>query len=60
MIVRLVYQNALPIAVLLRSDQATGQPLQAGQSLEMVFDLDPDADGQATLTLVCEPDRRSP
>lgn len=55
MIVKLVFTNALPVPVRLYSDQATAQPLQAGQTLEMMFDLQPDADGVADLVLVCEP-----
>lgn len=54
MIVKLIYRNQLAVPVLLRSDQASGQPLAPGQSLEMVFDLEPDADGTADLVLVCE------
>ncbi len=55
MIVKLHYTNGLPEAVLLYSDLATAQPLAAGQSLEMTFALQEDADGVADLVLVCEP-----
>ena len=55
MIIKLHYTNGLPEPVLLYSDLATAQPLQAGQSLEMTFALEPDADGVADLVLVCEP-----
>ena len=55
MIVKLTYRNQLSMPVLVRSNQGTGQPLEAGQSLEMTFDLDPDADGVADLMLVVEP-----
>ena len=55
MIVKLAYTNALPIPVLLRSNQGTGQPLLPEQVLEMTFSLEPDADGVADLVLVCEP-----
>ena len=55
MILRLIYRNELGVPVLLRSNQATGQPLQPGQDLEMVFSLEEDDDGAADLVLVCEP-----
>jgi len=55
MIVKLTYTNALPVPVLLRSNEATGQPLLPQQALEMTFSLEPDADGVADLVLVCEP-----
>lgn len=55
MIVKLVFTNGLAVPVLLRSDQATGQPLQAGQALEMMFDLQAGLDGIADLVLVVEP-----
>ena len=51
MLVKLTYQNGLAIPVLVLSNQATGQPLEAGQSLEMTLDLEPDADGVADLFL---------
>ena len=55
MIVKLTYRNGLSEAVLLYSDQATAQPLAPGQSLEMTFAVEEDADGVADLVLVCEP-----
>ena len=55
MIVKLSYTNALSVPVLVRSNEATGQPLLPGQSLEMMFDMEPDADGVADLILVVEP-----
>lgn len=55
MLVKLTYRNELPVPVSVRSNQATGQPLLPGQSLEMMFDLDPDEDGVADLVLVVEP-----
>lgn len=55
MIVKLTFTNDLPRDVLLRSNQGTGQPLVPGQSLEMTFSLEPDADGVADLVLICEP-----
>lgn len=55
MLVKLTYTNSLRVPVLVRSNQATGQPLDAGQSLEMTLDLDPDVDGVADLVLVVEP-----
>ena len=55
MIVKLHYENRLPIPVLVRSNQGTGQPLQPRQSLEMTFSLEPDADGVADLILIVEP-----
>lgn len=57
MIVKLTYTNALSVPVQLRSNQATGQPLQPGQPLEMTFDMQPDKDGVAQLILICEPAR---
>lgn len=55
MLVKLTYTNALTVPVLVRSNEATGQPLEAGQSLEMTFDLDRDRDGVADIVLVVEP-----
>jgi len=55
MILKLTYRNDLSIPVLLRSNQATGQPLVAGQALEMTFAVEEDADGVADLVLICEP-----
>lgn len=55
MIVKLTYRNELPVPVLVRSNQGTGQPLLAGQALEMTFDLDAGPDGVADLVLVVEP-----
>ena len=55
MIVKLHYENQLNIPVLVRSDMATGQPLLPHQTLEMMFNLEPDADGIADLTLIVEP-----
>ena len=55
MLVKLTYTNALPTPVLVRSNQGTGQPLQPGQSLEMTFSMEPDADGVADLVLIVEP-----
>lgn len=55
MLVKLTYRNELAQAVLVRSNEATGQPLAPGQSLEMMFDMQPDADGIADLILVVEP-----
>jgi hypothetical protein len=57
MIVKLTYTNDLNQDVLLRSNQGTGQPLVPGQSLEMTFSMEPDADGVADLILICEPVR---
>lgn len=55
MIVKLTYTNALPIPVLVRSNQGSGQPLLPRQSLEMTFDLPPDEDGVSDLILIVEP-----
>jgi hypothetical protein len=55
MLIKLTYRNALAVPVLVRSNEATGQPLLPGQSLEMMFDIEPDADGVADLVLVVEP-----
>jgi len=55
MIIKLTYTNSLPVPVLLRSNQGTGQPLLPNQSLEMTFAMEPDEDGTADLILVCEP-----
>lgn len=54
MIVKLTFENQLNIPVLLRSDMATGQPLQSHQTLEMTFSLEPDPDGIADLLLIVE------
>lgn len=55
MIVKLTYRNEQQVPVLVRSNQGSGQPLEAGQALEMTFDLEPGADGTADLVLVVEP-----
>lgn len=56
MIIKLTYTNALAVPVLLRSSEATGQPILPRQTLEMTFQAtDPDADGVVELKLVCEP-----
>jgi hypothetical protein len=55
MIIKLTYRNGLAEPVLLYSDQATAQPLAAGQTLEMTFAVEEDADGVADLVLICEP-----
>jgi hypothetical protein len=55
MIVTLTYTNSLPIPVSLRSSLGSAQPLLAHQTLEMVFSLQEDEDGNADLVLVCEP-----
>lgn len=55
MIVKLIFENQLPVPVLLRSDMATGQPLEPHQTLEMMFNLEPDADGTTELMLIVEP-----
>jgi len=57
MIVKLTVENGLAHAVLVRSNMATGQPLVAGQSLEMTFELHEDDDGAADLVVVVEPVR---
>lgn len=55
MIIKLIYTNALLVPVLLRSNQGTGQPLMAGQTLEMTFQAtDPDEDDVSELILYCE------
>lgn len=55
MIVKLSYTNSLPIPVVLRSNIASQQPLEAGQSVEVMFELQPEPDGVTELVLVCEP-----
>lgn len=55
MIVKLKFENRLAAPVLVRSSMATGQPLVAGQSLEMTFSLHEDEDGAADLVLIVEP-----
>lgn len=55
MIVKLTYTNDLPIPVSVRSSMGSAQPLVAHQTLEMVFDLQEDEDGNADLVLICEP-----
>jgi hypothetical protein len=55
MIVKLTYTNSLAQPVTLRSNIASEQPLQAGQRLEVTFELQPGVDGVADLALVCEP-----
>lgn len=58
MIIKLTYTNALAQPVLLRSSEATGQPLVPGQTLEMTFAAtDPDSDGVVEFKLICEPGR---
>lgn len=55
MIMKLSFKNDLAAPVLLRSNQATGQPLQPGQDMEMTFSLTPDENDVAELVLVVEP-----
>jgi hypothetical protein len=55
MIVKLTYTNNLPIAVSVRSNLGSAQPLVAHQTLEMTFSLEADDDGNAELVLICEP-----
>jgi hypothetical protein len=57
MIILLTFTNSLPIAVELRSNMGTGQPVAPGQVLEMTFELQDDGDGVGDLVLICEPGR---
>ena len=60
MIVLLRYTNALPVAVELRSNMGTGQPVLPQQALEMTFELTDDGSGAAELVLICEPGEARP
>lgn len=55
MIVKLSYQNKLPIPVVVYTNQGTTQPLQPQQSLEMTFAMTEDADGAADLIIIVQP-----
>jgi hypothetical protein len=55
MIVKLNFTNNLDVPVTLLTNQATGQPLLAGQALEMTFELQPGPDGIADMVLICQP-----
>ena len=55
MIVRLTFTNAMPVPIELRSNVASGQPLQPNQSLEMTLELHEGSDGVAELQLACAP-----
>jgi hypothetical protein len=55
MVVKLSYTNRLPIAVELRSNMGTGQPLLPGQELQMTFELQEGEDGVGDLVLICQP-----
>jgi len=55
MIVRLLFTNAMPGPVELRSNVGSDQPLQPRQSLEMTLELHEGADGVAELQLACAP-----
>jgi len=57
MIVMLTFTNRLSVPVELLSNMGTGQPVQAGQSLEMTFELQDVEDGVGDLVLICEPGR---
>jgi len=39
----------------LYNNQGMAQPLVAGQSLQMTFEMQPGDDGVAELTLICRP-----
>jgi hypothetical protein len=53
MIVKLTYTNDMPVDVILASNQASDQPLVAGQSLALTVELHEGADGVAELELSC-------
>ena len=55
MIVKLTYQNNLPIPVVVYNNQSTAQPLQPRQALEMTFSLTEGSDGNADLLIRVEP-----
>jgi hypothetical protein len=55
MIITLTYTNSLPIPVSLRSNLGSAQPLLPHQTLELVFSVEANEDGDADLVLVCEP-----
>lgn len=53
MIVRLIYNNRLPIDVVVHSNMASDQPLVAGQSLQWTMEVQPGDDGVADIELSC-------
>ena len=55
MVVKLTYTNQTGDRILLRSNMGTGQPVEAGQTLEMTFALEDKEDGVGDLILVAEP-----
>jgi len=55
MIVRLLFTNAMPGPVELRSNVGSDQPLQPNQSLEMTLELHEGSEGVAELQLACAP-----
>lgn len=57
MILRLTYHNYMPIDVVFNSTVASDQPLVAGQSLELMVELQPGNDGIADLEISCVPAR---
>lgn len=57
MILRLTYYNYMPIDVVVSTNVASDQPLVAGQSLQMMVEMQPGNDGIADLEISCVPAR---
>lgn len=51
MIVRITFVNSLPHSILVESNQASDQPLEAGQSLQITTELHEGPGGVADLRL---------
>ena len=57
MIVKLIVHNRLPITVVVNSASATGQTLAPTNSVQVVTELQPDADGVGRIELYVDPPR---
>jgi hypothetical protein len=57
MIVKLIVHNRLPITVVVNSASATGQTLAPTNSVQVVAELQPDADGVGRIELYVDPPR---
>jgi hypothetical protein len=51
MILRLTFVNNMPADVVVTSNQASDQPLVAGQSLQLMVEMQPGSDGIADLDI---------
>ncbi len=57
MIVKIIVHNRLPTTVVVNSASATGQTLAPQNSVQVVAELQPDADGIGRIELYVDPAR---